>query len=115
MTTTNFDSGSLNYIPSSTSATYDGWTFGSSANLIDFANWNNTQDFALFNKSGGRSIFFIGDDHHFNGEYYFNSSGGSDFQLNSFNISYGAMSSPKVFTIAGYRDNNLIVAPESVI
>lgn len=59
MTTTNFDSGSLNYIPSSTSATYDGWTFGSSANLIDFANWNNTQDFALFNKSGGRSIFLL--------------------------------------------------------
>jgi len=113
MTTTNFDSGSLNYTPSSTSATYDGWTFGTSASAIDFANYSKTEWSTMFNQSGGRSIFFIGDGHHFNGGYYFKSSGGSDFQLNSFNISYSE-SPPKVFTIAGYRDNNLIVAPESV-
>ncbi len=113
MTTTNFDSGSLNFIMSGTSATYDGWTFGTSANAIDFANYSKTEWSTMFNQYGGRSIFFIGDGHHFNGGYYFKSSGGSDFQLNSFNISYSE-SPPKVFTIAGYRDNNLIVAPESV-
>jgi len=59
MTTTNFDSGSLNFIISSTSATYDGWTFGTSANAIDFANYSNTEWLALFNKSSGRSIFLL--------------------------------------------------------
>ncbi len=112
MTTTNFDSGSLVTNDGVTSATYSGWTFGASS-AIDFANANFGEVTALLNQSGGRSIVL-----NYNGanvtNFYFRSSDGSDFQLNSFKIDNGPSGASSTLTIAGYRDSALIVAAESV-
>ncbi|MDZ4106581.1 MAG: DUF4214 domain-containing protein [Nitrosomonas sp.] len=112
MTTTNFDSGSLVTNDGVTSATYSGWTFGASS-AIDFANASAADLTALLNQSGGRSIIL-----NYNGanvtDFYFKSSDGSDFQLNSFKIDNGPNGASSSLTIAGYRDGALIVAAESV-
>jgi len=112
MTTTNFDSGSLVTNDGVTSATYSGWTFGASS-AIDFANASAADLTALLNQSGGRSIVL-----NYNGanvtNFYFKSSDGSDFQLNSFKIDNGPSGASSTLTIAGYRDSTLIVAAESV-
>ena len=112
MTTTNFDSGSLVTNDGVTSATYSGWTFGASS-AVDFANANAAELTALLNQSGGRSIIS-----NYSGanvtNFYFKSSDGSDFQLNSFKIDNGPSGASSSLTIAGYRDGALIVAAESV-
>ena len=112
MTTTNFDSGSLATNDGVTSATYSGWTFGASS-AIDFANASAADLTALLNQSGGRSIIS-----NYNGanvtNFYFKSSDGSDFQLNSFKIDNGPNGGSSSLTITGYRDGALIVAAESV-
>ncbi len=112
MTTTNFDSGSLVTNDGVTSATYSGWTFGASS-AIDFANASAADLPVLLNQSGGRSIIL-----NYNGanvtNFYFKSSDGSDFQLNSFKIDNGPNGASSSLTIAGYRDGALIVAAESV-
>jgi len=112
MTTTNFDSGSLVTNDGVTSATYSGWTFGASS-AIDFANASAADLTALLNQSGGRSIIL-----NYNGanvtDFYFKSSDGSDFQLNSFKIDNGPNGASSSLTIAGYRDGALIVSAESV-
>ena len=102
MTTTNFDSGSLVTNDGVTSATYSGWTFGASS-AIDFANASTADLAVLLNQSGGRSIIL-----NYNGDkvtdFYFKSSDGSDFQLNSFKIDNGPNGASSSLTIAGYRD-----------
>jgi len=112
MTTTNFDSGSLVTNTSVTSATYSGWTFGASS-AIDFANANFGEVNVLLNQSGGRSIVL-----NYNGanvtDFYFKSSDGSDFQLNSFKIDNGPNGASSTFIIVGYRDNASIAPPEAV-
>ncbi len=112
MATTNFDSGSLVTNDGVTSATYSGWTFGASS-AIDFANADTSELAVLLNQSGGRSIIL-----NYSGanvtNFYFKSSDGSDFQLNSFKIDNGPNGASSSLTIAGYRDGALIVAAESV-
>ncbi len=112
MTTTNFDSGSLITNDGVTSATYSGWTFGASS-VVDFANANSAELTVLLNQSGGRSIIS-----NYNGanvtNFYFKSSDGSDFQLNSFKIDNGPNGASSSLTISGYRDNALIVSAEAV-
>ncbi|SDU16410.1 DUF4214 domain-containing protein [Nitrosomonas ureae] len=112
MTTTNFDSDPLVTNDGVTSATYSGWTFGASS-AVDFANANSSNLPTLLNQSGGRSIIS-----NYGGanvtDFYFKSSDGSDFQLNSFEIDNGPNGASTSLTIAGYRDNALIVSAESV-
>ncbi len=112
MTTTNFDSGSLATNNGVTSATYSGWTFGASS-AVDFANASSADLTVLLNQSGGRSIIL-----NYNGgnvtNFYFKSSDGSDFQLNSFKIDNGPNGASSSLTISGYRDNALIVSAEAV-
>ncbi|MER2513703.1 MAG: DUF4214 domain-containing protein, partial [Nitrosomonas ureae] len=112
MTTTNFDSGSLVTNDGVTSATYSGWTFGASS-AVDFANPESADITLLLNQSGGRSIIL-----NYTGnsvtDFYFKSADGSDFQLNSFKIDNGPNGASSSLTIAGYRDNALIVSTESV-
>ncbi len=112
MTTTNFDNGSLVTNDGVSSATYSGWTFGASS-AVDFANANAAELTALLNQSGGRSIIS-----NYSGanvtNFYFKSSDGSDFQLNSFKIDNGPSGASNSLTIAGYRDGALIIAAESV-
>lgn len=112
MTITNFDSDPLVANNSVTSATYSGWTFGASS-AVDFANANSGELAVLLNQSGGRSIIsnYSGDSVT---DFYFKSSDGSDFQLNSFEIDNGPNGASTSLTIAGYRDNALIVSAESV-
>ncbi|SNX59129.1 protein of unknown function [Nitrosomonas ureae] len=112
MTTTNFDSDPLVTNDNVTSATYSGWTFGASS-AVNFANANSGELSVLLNQSGGRSIIS-----NYGGasvtDFYFKSSDGSDFQLNSFKIDNGPNGASSSLTIAGYRDNALIVSAESV-
>jgi len=112
MTTTNFDSDPLVTNDGVTSATYSGWTFGASS-AVNFANANSGELSVLLNQSGGRSIIS-----NYGGasvtDFYFKSSDGSDFQLNSFKIDNGPNGASSSLTIAGYRDNALIVSAESV-
>ncbi|PSJ18892.1 beta strand repeat-containing protein [Nitrosomonas supralitoralis] len=112
MTTTNFDSGSLIFNDGVTSATYSGWTFGASS-AVDFANAHDVDISVLLNQSGGRSIIL-----NYGGanvtNFYFKSSDGSDFQLNSFKIDNGPNGASNSLTISGYRDNALIVSAEAV-
>ena len=112
MTITNFDSGSLVDNPGVTSATYSGWTFGSSSS-IDIVNASNSEFTLLLNQSGGRSVLL-----NYGGasvtNFFFKSSDGSDFQLNSFNIDNGPNGNSTSLTISGYRDGVLVAASESV-
>ncbi|SFD94603.1 DUF4214 domain-containing protein [Nitrosomonas sp. Nm166] len=112
MTITNFDSGSLVDNQNVTSATYSGWTFGASSS-IDIVNASNSEFSLLLNQSGGRSILL-----NYGGlsvtDFFFKSSDGSDFQLNSFNIDNGPNGNSTSLAISGYRDGVLVVASESV-
>lgn len=89
MTVTNFDSGSLVVNSSAVSATYSGWTFGSiSGNVINIANADNSDLPLLLNQFGGRSIILNYGSASEAG-FYFKSTTGSDFKLNSFNLDNG--------------------------
>ncbi|WMJ09137.1 DUF4214 domain-containing protein [Nitrosomonas sp. sh817] len=112
MTVTNFNSGSLVNNTSVTSATYDGWTFGSGSS-IDIANVNNSDMAVLLNQSGGRSILLNYSGASVTG-FYFKSADGSDFKLNSFNFDNGPSGASTSLTVAGYRDGGLIVSAEAV-
>ena len=112
MTITNFNSGSLVNNTSVTSATYDGWTFGSGSS-IDIANVSNSDMAVLLNQSGGRSILLNYSGASVTG-FYFKSADGSDFKLNSFNFDNGPSGASTTLTVAGYRDGSLIVSAEAV-
>ncbi|MBX3617351.1 DUF4214 domain-containing protein [Nitrosomonas sp.] len=112
MTTTNFDSGSLVTYNGVTSATYSGWEFGANS-AVDFANPNSIEFTVLLNQFSGRSIVS-----NYNGanvtDFYFKSSDGSDFKLNSFRIDNGPNGNSSSLSITGYRDGVLVVSAESV-
>ncbi|MBV6447513.1 DUF4214 domain-containing protein [Nitrosomonas sp.] len=113
MTVTNFDGGSLDFKPGVTSYTYSGWTFGASS-AVDIANAAYSDAPVLLNQSGGRTIVLNYPSGNSVTNFYFTSSDGSDFQLNSFKIDNGPNGASSTLTIAGYRDGALIVAAESV-
>ncbi|PXW89705.1 hypothetical protein C8R34_104107 [Nitrosomonas sp. Nm84] len=109
MTTTTFDTGAFIDNVSVLAATYSGWTFGSS-NSINIANADVIHWSVPLNQSGGRSILLNYDGTHFADNFYFKSSDGSDFQLNSFNLDNGMNGNTATVTISGYRDGTLVVS-----